>query len=355
MSRPTLSVVIPTHDGLHLLPACLGSLRTHRPDPSELDLEIIVVDDASSDETAGWLGARFPEARLIRLDTNVGFARAANAGLEAARGEFIQLLNNDAEVTAGWARAGLAPFDDPRVGSVAPLVLVRRDPSRVDSAGDQYAFFGWPTKRGHGEPASDWLDRRPDDVFGPSGSSAFYRASALRDAGPFDSAFGSYYEDVDLAFRLRWAGFTCRHAPGSVVLHDISATYRHDRPDLQRRLARNAEWLFWMNTPPRWWPAALPAHAVFLAVQAAWKARHRRLAPFLRGKLDALAYARSIARARRFRKSLARSAAHPPRFPLLVSGARAARNHAARPPETSRGAGHVAHVPVSGGGRSLVR
>src|SRR5262249_25528955 len=143
--------------------------------------------------------------------------------------------------------AGLAPFVDPMVGSVAPLVLVRSDPERVDSAGDSYTLVGWPVKRGHGEDPRRWSTRAGERVFGASGSSAFYRALALRRVGGFDPTFHSYYEDVDLAFRLRWAGYTAVFTPHCRVLHEVSATYDHSRPGLQRRMSRNAEILFWSN------------------------------------------------------------------------------------------------------------
>ncbi len=149
-----------------------------------------MADDASTDDTASWLAAEHPNVRLIQRSENGGFCAAANAGIEAARGEFVQLLNNDAEVTEGWAVAGLAPFDDPAVGAVTPLVLVRSDTSRVDSAGDRYAAFGWPSKRGHGEPACRWANHPAGPVFGASGSSAFYRRSALQRTGLFDPTFG---------------------------------------------------------------------------------------------------------------------------------------------------------------------
>ena len=100
----------------------------------------------------GWQ-RRIPTCVWSALDENGGFCAAANAGIAAARGRFIQLLNNDTEVTRGWIEAGLSLFADPTVGSVAPLVVVRSDPRRVDSAGDSYSIAGWPTKRGHGQPA----------------------------------------------------------------------------------------------------------------------------------------------------------------------------------------------------------
>jgi GT2 family glycosyltransferase len=327
--------VIPTFQGLELLPACLESVRRHTPDPATIALEVIVVDDASTDGSAEWVAREYPEVRLLRLDRNGGFARAANAGLAAATGEFIQLLNNDAEVSAGWAEAALAPFDDPAVGSVAPLVLLRRDPSRVDSAGDVYLFVGWPAKRGHGEAAASWQDRRDEEVFGPSGSSAVYRAAALRVVGGFDDRLGSYYEDIDLAFRLRWAGFRCRFAPDCRVLHDVSATYRHDRPDLQRRIARNAELVFWRNLPARWLPVAIPGHLLFVGLQFGWRLIRGRPGPFLAGKIDALKHSQQLGPDRRSRAASSTRTGLRPRFPLWFDPLPGLRNHLRRPPETS--------------------
>ncbi|QDV36746.1 glycosyltransferase family 2 protein [Tautonia plasticadhaerens] len=329
MSRPTLSVVIPTHDGKALLAPCLASLRRHRP--GGIDLDVIVVDDASADGSAEWVEAHHPEARVLRLGRNGGFCAAANAGVAASRGEFIQLLNNDAEVCDGWAEAGLAPFRAPRVGSVAPLVLVRSDPTRVDSAGDCYAFFGWPGKRGHGQPAGRWADRPDEEVFGASASSAFYRAEAIRRAGAFDPSYGSYYEDVDLAFRLRWAGYTCVFSSGSRILHDVSATYDHGRPELHRRMSRNAEVLFWSNLPVGWLAAALVPHLAFLGIQLAWKASKGRAMPFLMGKFDAIGSLHRSLALRSHRRELARSAASPPAFRMGVAPIRAAVDHVSGP------------------------
>ena len=329
MSRPALSVVIPSYNGRALLATCLASVARHRP--AGLDLEVIVADDASTDGTPEWLAAAYPDVRVVRLARNAGFCGAANAGLAAARGEVIQLLNNDTEVTAGWAEAGLAPFAEATVGSVAPLVLVRSDPARVDSAGDTYALIGWPSKRGHGQAASRWAAHPPDRVFGASGSSAFYRAAALARVGAFDPAFGAYYEDIDLAFRLRWAGYTCVYAPGCRILHEVSASYDHARPELQRRMARNAEVLFWTDLPLAWLLAALGPHLAFTLAQAAWRLARGRLRPFLLGKLDAVRELPSLRRRRRARLDLARRAVAPPHFPLSLAPLAAARDHLRRP------------------------
>ena len=327
-----LSVVVPTYNGRGLLQACLASLARHGSDEG---VEVIVADDASTDGTAEWLRSDHPEVRIVRLEQNAGFVAAANAGIAAARGEFIQLLNNDAEVTEGWFEAGLKPFRDPTVGSVAPLVVVRSDPDRVDSAGDQYSIVGWPSKRGHGEPAAQWRAHPPDRVFGASGSSAIYRGDAIRKLGGFDPAFGSYYEDIDLAFRLRWLGYSCVFTPDCVVLHDVSATYDHARPELQRRMARNAEFLFWTNLPLPHLLAALGPHLAFTAAQLAWRLARRRATPFLLGKLDALRLLPTLCASRRDRARLAPSSIAPPHFPIQLPKIGDVRNHLKRPMETS--------------------
>jgi GT2 family glycosyltransferase len=330
---PRLSIVVPSYNGRRLLETCLASIERHTPE--DIPLEVVVVDDGSTDDTVSWVASNYPWIKLIARTGNGGFCAAANDGIAAASGEFIQVLNNDTEMTPGWVEAGLAPFDDPTVGSVAPLVLVRSDSSRVDSAGDCYAFFGWPYKRGHGEPAARWRSHPSDHVFGASGTAAFYRARALKHVGAFDPLFGSYYEDVDLAFRLRWAGYSCRFAPDCVILHEISATYVHTSAELQRRMARNAEIVFWSNLPTLNLLAGLAPHAAFTLTQLAWKAVRGQAMPFLQGKIDALHLQGEIARRRHGRIDLGRRALRGPHFPLALAPLRASSNHLRRPSEAS--------------------
>lgn len=333
---PVCSVVIPTYNGRELLARCLASIARHQPSADELPIEIIVADDGSTDGTDEMLARAYPEVRLVRLEQNGGFCAAANAGLSAARGRFIQLLNNDTEVAPEWIEAGLAPFGDPGVGAVAPLVLVRSDPNRVDSAGDSYALVGWPTKRGHGEPAAVWSERPAEEVFGASGSSAFYRAEALRRTGKFDPLLGSYYEDTDLAFRLRWAGYRCVFAPRCVVYHDISATYNHKSRALQRRMARNAEIVFWANLPAALLAAALIPHLAFVTIQALWRLARGRLGPFAVGKWDAIRAWPEIRARRKRRCQLAQTALVGAHFALPIAELGDVRNHLRRPKERTR-------------------
>jgi GT2 family glycosyltransferase len=329
--RPLCSVVIPSYNGRHLLERCLDSIARHRPRERGRSIEIIVSDDGSTDGTVQWLRDRHPDVRVVGGAVNQGFCAAANAGMAAARGPFIQLLNNDTEVTAGWIEAGLAPFADMTVGAVAPLVLVTSEPDRVDSAGDSYSLIGWPTKRGHGQPASRFAGRPFEEVFGASGSSAFYRTRALGRTGGYDPLYGSYYEDIDLSFRLRWAGYRCVFASGCRILHDVSASYDHANERLQRRMSRNAELVFWANLPASVLAIAVVPHAGFVAAQAAWRLARGRLRPFLQGKCDALQAWREIAARRGLRIDLANHAVNPPHFRVGLGSIGDVRNHLIRP------------------------
>src|SRR6516164_1951216 len=119
MPFPTLSIVIPTYNGLTHLKRLLPSVSRYTPRATQ----VIVVDDASTDGTSAWLRRWFPWVELIALPWNRGFCHAVNAGAARARGEIVELLNNDTEVCRNWAEAALKHFVDPTVGSVAPLVL----------------------------------------------------------------------------------------------------------------------------------------------------------------------------------------------------------------------------------------
>jgi GT2 family glycosyltransferase len=150
---PPLSVIIPSHCRADLLALCLRSVARHAPP----DCEILVVDDASPGGVVSQMAAAFAGVRVVRLPRRSGFCVAANAGIAAASARVVELLNDDTEVTAGWAEAALRWFADPRVAAVAPLVLqndpdrrARGLPPRIDSAGDEYDRGGFARKRGRG-------------------------------------------------------------------------------------------------------------------------------------------------------------------------------------------------------------
>ncbi len=261
------------------------------------DTEVIVVDDASPGGAVAAAAEPFG-VRVVRLPDRGGFCVAANAGIRAAAGAVVELLNDDTEVTAGWASAALARFAEPEVAAVAPLVLRWPDAARIDSAGDRYYLGGVAAKRGHGEPLSPAY-LAPCRVFGASGSSAFYRRDVLLRVGGLPEDFGAYFEDVDLAFRLHRAGGVVVFEPASRVLHHVSASHGPPRGELLEQQSRNEELVFWRNLPAADLVRALPLHLAVLAAKGWRRWREGTFAPFLRGRLRALADLPAVLRHRR--------------------------------------------------------
>jgi GT2 family glycosyltransferase len=293
-AAPMLSIVIPTHRRADLLRECLRAVVRHAP----ADCDVIVVDDASPDGVCSRIAAQFPAVQVVRLTRQGGFARAANAGIRASRGAIVELLNDDTEVHPGWADAGVKPFADASVGAVAPLVLAWPEGKIIDSAGDRYYVGGIAGKRQHGESLHDgYLHACP--VFGASASSGFYRRAALDRVGLFPESFGSYFEDVDLAFRLQRAGYRAVFEPASRVLHHVSASYGRSGRRLVERQSCNEERVFWRNLPAHALRRALLRHAAVLAGKAWRRWDEGTLTPWLLGRLRVLAEVGPLLRHRR--------------------------------------------------------
>jgi GT2 family glycosyltransferase len=277
----SLSIVIPSHNRPDLLRLCLQSVRRHAP----AGTQVIVVDDGSTDAVITAVAADFG-VTVLRNNRPLGFAAAANRGIATATGSVIELLNDDTEVEPGWADGAAARFADPAVAAVAPLVLrgppIAGTPT-IDSAGDEYDVGGFARKRGHGEPLTDRF-REPCEVFGASASSAFYRSDVLRAVGGFPIDFGAYFEDVDLAWRIRNAGYRCVYEPASVVWHRVGSSYCKRR-SLVESQSLNEERVYWRNVPGVW--RTLPRHAAVLAAKAVRRVREGALVPWAVGRLRA--------------------------------------------------------------------
>jgi GT2 family glycosyltransferase len=303
MVLPSLSIVIPTFNGRENLKRLLPSVREHAPRGTH----VIVVDDGSTDGTAKWVGINHPWVQVVALEANGGFCRAVNAGIAHSRAEIVELLNDDTEVQRGWAEAALRHFSDRTVGSVAPLVLFMDRPDVIESAGQQYHLCGWGKNRGYGEPL-DPSYLVAGEVFGPSGSTGFYRRQALDRAGWLLPEYQAYYEDVDLSFRLRWAGFRCVYEPQSQVLHRESVTYGRRRQHVLRLLARNEEWVFWVNLKTHELLLGLLPHLGFLGVRAIRQWMNGQGSAFLHAKHDALRGWKWVVERRRVLQKMARRA-----------------------------------------------
>lgn len=216
----SVSVIIPNWNGLAHLPTCLASLGAQ----TYSDFEIIVADNASTDGSREWLAREHPEARLIMLERNCGFAGACNAGLRVARGEILVLLNNDTEACPSWLEEIVAAFERyPNAGLVASKMLLFDRRGTLHAAGDFYRTDGTPGNRGVWQKDGPEFDDERY-VFSACGGTAAYRRAMIDQTGPLDEDFYYSCEDVDLAWRAQLAGWRGLYAPRAVVYHKLSAT-----------------------------------------------------------------------------------------------------------------------------------
>jgi N-acetylglucosaminyl-diphospho-decaprenol L-rhamnosyltransferase len=220
-------VVIPTLDARGLLLETLASLERQT-----VPVEVVVVDNASADGTAEAVAERHPDVSVIRNERNLGFGAAINRAALALDGDILVLVNNDVVCEPDFVERLLEPFARAEVGLAAGVLLQAEAPDRIDSAGIELDTtlrswdFLW------NEPVTA-LERARDPV-GPCGGAAAYRLDVFKEAGGFDETLFAYWEDVDLALRIREAGWTCALAPGARALHKHGQTLGAASPAARR-------------------------------------------------------------------------------------------------------------------------
>ena len=220
-----VSVIVVNWNRCNLLRSCLQSLSQQ----TGVSFEVIVVDNGSTDGSVAMVRSEFAAARpfalkLIENRENLGFCAANNQGIAAAGGEFVALLNNDAEASPEWLVALLQAFRGrPEVGMAASKILAYGESRIIDKAGHLIYLDGQNRGRGSGQLDQGQFDR-PEEVLWPDGCAAMYRRSMLEQIGGFDEDFFAYADDAELGLRARIAGWTCYYVPGAVVLHHRGAT-----------------------------------------------------------------------------------------------------------------------------------
>jgi GT2 family glycosyltransferase len=288
-----LSVVVVNWNSRADLEACLESLRaqTHR------DLEVVVIDNASADGSVEMVRTRYPEVRLLAQTDNLGFAEACNLGIDATTGPWVAMLNNDATAEPRWAEALVEVARDAPAacGMLQSLMLFQRTPDRVNSTGIELTKSGAGRDRDVGTPRPTALAL--EEIFCPTAGAAAYRRvmlDAIRlSVGYFDRDHFCYYEDMDLGWRSRLAGWSALYVPASVVLHRYhGSTERRGRSWLVvmagtnrlRTLVKNASWGLVVKTSPQsikditkvlWHGRAGAAVGLVRAVRAAYVQRGR--------------------------------------------------------------------------------
>jgi GT2 family glycosyltransferase len=221
-SAPRASIVIPVHNGFARTYACLASILERTGD---VPYEVIVVDDASTDATRD-LERVATGVRVERLETNQGFIAACNRGADVARGAFVVFLNNDTFVSQGWLSHLLEPFGETdgaqAEGGAVGLVgakLVYPD-GRLQEAGGIVFSDGSGWNYGRGDDPADPRYEFQRDAHYCSGACLAIRRDLLRELGGFDARYAPmYYEDVDLAFAVRAAGWRVVYQPTCLIVH----------------------------------------------------------------------------------------------------------------------------------------
>lgn len=222
--QPEVSVVIPVHDQWARTAACLRAIAA---DPAAVGYEVIVVDDASQDETATVL-SQTTGVKLVRLEENLGFVDAVNAGIAQARGQYVVLLNNDTEVELGWLDALVAAAEaDARIGVVGAK-LVYPD-GRLQEAGGIIFEDASGHNYGRHQDPDDPRYCFVRDVDYCSGACLLVRAELLALLGGLDTRYRpAYYEDTDLCFSARQHGYRVVYQPAAVVVHHEGASHGTD-------------------------------------------------------------------------------------------------------------------------------
>jgi len=222
--QPVASVIVPVYGQLAATVRCLDALVHHG---ATTPFEVVVVDDASPDDSAAVLDG-VPGLRLVRLADNRGYSGAVSAGVREARGRLLVLLNNDTEVRGGWLDALVDVAEaDPSVGLVG-AALVQADGSLQEVGGVVFSDGSAANVGRGGDPGDPrWRTRREVDYC--SAAAMLVRRSAWDEVGGFDRRFApAYYEDTDLAFALRAAGWRVLVEPAAQVVHHEGTTHGTD-------------------------------------------------------------------------------------------------------------------------------
>jgi len=264
LRRGVVSVVVVNYRAADDTLACLAGI-------DELDwprdaLEVIVVDNRSADGSVERIREGFPRAEVVPVGDNLGFAAGCNRGVEAASGEYLAFVNNDARPDPGWLRAAVDVLGrDGSIACVASKVL-DWDGATIDYVDAGMAFYGHGFKLHAGEPDGTRHDEESDVLFA-SGAAMVVRADVFRAVGGFDGRYFLFFEDVDLGWRLWLLGYRVRFVPDSLVYHRHHRTMsRYGDWHHEYLLERNALFTIFKNYDDEHLRTALPA-ALMLAVR----------------------------------------------------------------------------------------
>jgi GT2 family glycosyltransferase/glycosyltransferase involved in cell wall biosynthesis len=241
-----VSIIIPNYNGQKYLEDCIDSLQ--QLDFPRENYEIIVVDNASSDNSCDLICSRYPDVILIEAEKNLGFASGCNLGIKNSSGEYIVLLNNDTVVDSNWLKELVAVAARPDVAIVGSKLLFKNSPGEIQNA------MSYLTDRGDG---GDMGSHQPDEgqydttreVMAVCGASMLIKRTLIEEIGALDEDLFAYYEDMDLCYRTRLYGKKIVFAAKSVAYHVHAATSVEWSPFFTFLVLRNKLLIHVKNSP----------------------------------------------------------------------------------------------------------
>lgn len=224
------SIIVVNFNGGSRLQACLQSLVDYVGAGSE----VILVDNASSDDSASDAERAFPQVTLVRSSENLGFAGGNNLGVRHAKGDYLAFINPDTIATPGWSETLVAALEaHPSAGLATSRVLLLQDPTRINTCGNEVHCTGLTLCRGMGMDSEALAQAA--EVAAVSGAAFAMRRELFDLLCGFDEAFFLYMEDTDLSWRVRLLGYRCLYVPNSVVYHDYTLRFGENKTYYQER------------------------------------------------------------------------------------------------------------------------
>jgi GT2 family glycosyltransferase len=241
---PLISTVILNWNGRNYLYSCLRSVKGQ----TYPNMEIILVDNASTDDSVETIRNVFSDLRLIVNPENMGFGGGNNRGMREAKGRYIFLLNSDTEMEENCVELLWRSIEtDQTIGVTTPKIVLYDRRDTIDAAGLTIYPDGLSIGRGRLEPQEKY--DRSEEVFFGSGCASLYRKEMLEEIGLLDADFFAYAEDTDLGWRARLAGWKAYYVPKAIVYHHHSKTLGAYSSMKAFLVERNRIWVAWKNFP----------------------------------------------------------------------------------------------------------
>ena len=278
-----VTIIVVNWNGRRFLEDCLRSLCCQ----SYPYRKTILVDNGSMDSSVSFARAKLPGVKIIELGENRGFTGGNLAGLKAAQGEFVALVNNDTRADLKWLETIMQPMlQDPTVGICASK-LIFADDKKINSAGDGITTAAVGFNLGLGKDGALYNKSAP--VFGACAAAVLYRRKMLDEIGFLDDDFFLYDEDTDLNFRAQLAGWKCVYVPDAVVHHVSNATSGRLSDTHVYYHTRNLEFV-WLKNMPLGLMVRFAHHKIIQEIGAFCYLclRHGKWRPYFRAKRDAL-------------------------------------------------------------------